>query len=525
MKHNLLLLASLLFICQVALCQNYQLDSTFGVGGKVINTDITSGQVIHMQSNGKIVSCFISPFSTSGNMHLTRFNSDGNIDTSFGVNGFVDSILFTEVGGWNMMKIQSDDKIIVTGNLNNNGSWNFATARFNANGTIDTTFGTNGYAVTDFGAINGESSTTVEIQNNGAILVGGYMSQNSLDVGIVRYFPNGTIDTTFGTNGKFMYNFGTTTIPSTSGMSSDQISAIRVNSAGKIIIGVSTNVNAVADNQSKFGFICLNSNGTLDTTFGSNGQKVVDFGGDDAIANIRLTSDDKIIATGRHDYKIGTTPYIKIAISKLLENGDFDINFGNNGIVLANRDDSNLYDFSNDLSIQSDGKIICFGFTPNITNTVASFLIIRFNADGTIDNTFNSIGYKTIDFNNNASPNTFLIQNDGKIVCAGSTNNFSVGCLARLEIDNLSTNNFSKESIFVYPNPFSDSITIDSKSINLQNSIVELYDISGRKLSNYQFTESKSFTIPINQNLSKGNYFLKVIAKDGKTETIKIIKH
>ena len=181
MKHKLLFLASLLFICQVALSQNYQLDSTFGVDGKVVNVNVGGSQVTQLQSNGKIVCCFLSSFSTSGNVHLTRFNSNGSLDTSFGINGFVDLILFSEIGGFKMMKIQNDDKIIVTGNLENNGIQDFATARFNADGTIDTNFGTNGIAVTDFGTLSSGLSTAIEIQNNGSILVGGYISQNSLD--------------------------------------------------------------------------------------------------------------------------------------------------------------------------------------------------------------------------------------------------------------------------------------------------------------------------------------------------------
>jgi hypothetical protein len=85
--------------------QTVVLDPTFGTGGKVVNSSITSGQVIQLQSDGKIVSCYLSNYSTSGNIRLTRFNIDGSIDTSFGINGFVNSILYTQVGGFNMIKI------------------------------------------------------------------------------------------------------------------------------------------------------------------------------------------------------------------------------------------------------------------------------------------------------------------------------------------------------------------------------------------------------------------------------------
>ena len=463
MKHKLLYTAFFILLLQNSFSQTVSLDPTFGTGGEVINNSITSGQAIQLQSDGKIVSCYLSSYSTSGNIHLTRLNSDGSIDAAFGVNGFVNTILFSEVGGLNMMKMQSDGKIVITGDLysSGNGGYNFATTRLNSDGTIDTTFGVSGYAITDFGTFNGDFSNTIEIQNDGKILVGGYTNQTNLDVALVRYLSNGTVDTTFGISGKFTYNFGTNTIPLHGGISNDEVIAIRVNSLGKIILGIYTDVNESSVDYANFGFVCLNANGTLDASFGSNGQTIVDFGDKDYIANLTLTADDKIIATGRHQYAVGANNYNNIPLVKLLQNGNYDTSFGNNGIVLTNRDSSNLTDISNDLYIQSDGKIICFGATPDPTNSRANFLLIRFNTDGTIDSSFNNVGYKSVDFNtSNAIGTSFLIQNDDKILCAGSVNNYSAGCLARLQMDNLATNTLTNKSFSIYPNPFSESITI-----------------------------------------------------------------
>jgi uncharacterized delta-60 repeat protein len=528
MKHKLLFTVFFILLMQNCFSQTVVLDPTFGTGGIVVNSSITDGQVIEMQSNGKTVSCYLSNFSSSGNIHLTRFNSDGSVDTSFGVNGFVNTILFTEGGGFNIMKIQSNDKIIVTGCLFNlgNGGYNFATARYNSDGTLDTSFGVNGYAITDFGASNGDWSNTVEIQNDGALLIGGFVNQNSLDVAIVRYLSNGVLDTSFATNGKFTYNFGTNTIPFSSGLSGDEVRAIRVNSLGKIIVGISTDVNESWIDYTNFGFICLHQNGTLDTSFGNNGVKVVDFGDWDSLTNMQLTTDNKIIATGYHGYAVGGNSYAKIQLVKLLENGNYDTSFGNNGIVLTNRDSSNLSDISYDLCIQSDGKIICFGATPDPTNSRNNFLLIRFNINGSLDTTFNNVGYKSVDFNTSSAIGTsFLIQNDGKLLCAGSINQSSsvyVGCLARLQFDNLATNTLTNKSFTIYPNPFSESITIESKEVNLQNATLELYDSIGRKLSDFEI-DSNNSTIQMDANLSKGNYFLK-ITNEGKSETVKIIK-
>lgn len=534
MKQNLLYLFFIILF-QFSFSQTVTLDTTFGTNGKVTNTSITSGQTIQLQSDGKIVSCYLADFSITGNVRLARFNSDGSIDTTFGTNGFVNSIVVNETGYINMMKIQPDGKILVTGCISSTGTANssyldFCTARFNADGTLDTDFGTNGYAVTGFENLSYDTGEAIKIQNDGKILVGGYSSQHylsssnsSTDFAVVRYFPNGTIDTSFGTNGKFTYNFGTHVVPFQGPYSSDFLTSIDINSFGKIILAGDTTVDETFEDFSKFGLICLDADGTLDTSFGSNGQKVIDFGQLGYMQNLKLTDDDKIIATGNHRYTTdGTNNFAKIVLVKLLANGNFDAGFGNNGIVLANRDSSNLIDLANDLNILPDGKIICFGTTPDPTVTMGNFLLIRFNTNGIIDTTFNGIGYKTVDFDNSDTYGfSFLIQPDGKFLCAGAID-FSIGCLARLDIGDLSATSFATQSFSVYPNPFSETITIESKALNLENATVELYDISGRKLSEYRMGTS-NLTITIDKNLSKGNYLLKIIS-EGKTETIKIIK-
>jgi uncharacterized delta-60 repeat protein len=249
---------------------------------------------------------------------------------------------------------------------------------------------------------------------------------------------------------------------------------------------------------------------------------VVDFGDKDEISNMQLTADNKIIASGYHGYTVGGSNYINIPLVKLLENGNYDNSFGINGKVITSKDGTNTYDRVFDLKLQNDGKIVCFGGTPNIELTHANFLLIRFNENGSIDTTFNTNGFVTVDFNStNDYGSSFIIQNDGKFLCAGSID-FNIGALARFEYSNLSNSYFENKSFSVFPNPFSQSITIESKAINLQNSTIELYDISGRKLSDFAI-ESNNSTIQMDTNVSKGNYFLK-ITNEGKTETIKIVK-
>lgn len=519
-----LLLTSILF------SQNVVLDPSFGVGGKVINSNITSGQAIQIQSDGKIVSCFLSSFSVSGNMHLVRFNNDGTIDSSFGTSGFVNSTLVNETAGVNVMKIQTDGKIVITGAfLNGSGFFSFATVRYNVNGTIDTSFGSNGFAKTDFH--NASFSEAVEIQNDGKILVGGntYFNSSS-DFAIVRYLPNGLLDTTFATNGKFIYNFGFLT--NSNQYSSDQIVSIKINSVGKIIIGGNTNVNESLPNYSNFGFVSLYQNGTLDITFGVNGQKVVDFGDNDFLGNMNITNDDKIIGTGSHNYTIAGVNYVNIPIVKLLEDGNFDTTFGTNGIVLTNRDVSNLDDIVSDFVIQSDGKLIAVGASVGINPNNSDALIIRFNNDGTIDTTLNGNGYVLIDFNNsNDLGSSISILNNGKILLAGAiqtASNIYTGTLARFSLDNLTTSQFSTSQFSIAPNPFLDAVIVSFSGNASQVLDIDLYDVNGRKIQNLiaqkqYLSGNNQQKLDLPETLSKGIYFLNIT--DGyKTESIKIVK-
>lgn len=527
------LLYSLFFVSffQIVASQNVSLDTSFGVGGKVVNSTITSGQAIQLQSDGKIVSCYLSDFSVFGNVHLTRFNVDGSIDTTFGDNGFVNSTLVNETGGINMMKIQSDDKIIITGSLLVGSSFDFSTVRFDADGTIDNTFGQNGYATLNLQTY--DASQVVEIQNDGKILIGGSSSyvnatNNSSDFGIVRYTLDGLLDTSFATNGIYIHNFGFHSIPFSGLYSSDYVHNIVTNSLGKIIVGGSTTVNESISGYENFGIICLNQNGLLDINFGDNGQKVVDFGGRDYIGNLKVTNDDKIVAVGQHSYSVGNTNYSNIPIVKLLEDGNYDSSFGSNGIVLTNRDLDSLRDKISDLIFQPDGKIVCIGATLNNDLNNADFLIIRFNENGLIDSSFNGNGYGLIDFNNtNDYGYSILMQNDEKYVCAGAID-YSIGCLARYELTNLSTSQFSKSQFSASPNPFTTSINLTFSLSKSENLTIDLIDVNGRIIQNLSKEKAfssgnNSLNLDLPETLSKGIYFLK-ISNGFENNTIKIIK-
>lgn len=536
MKRKLLYLLFFVSFFQIVASQNVSLDTSFGVDGKVVNSSITSDQAIQLQSDGKIVCCYVSSFSLSGNVHLTRFNIDGSIDNTFGNNGYVDSNLIFEGNTINMMKIQSDDKIIITGFTSSNGTgnasyFNFQTLRLNSNGIIDSSFGVNGFATLNLQPY--DESQVVEIQYDGKILIGGFSSlvnstNSSKDYAVVRYLSNGTLDTSFATNGIFIYNFGSHSIPFQGTYSSDYVKSIKVNSLGEIIVAGNTSVNESLSNSTNFGFICLNQNGVLNMNFGTNGQKVIDFGDRDYLTNMKLTEFDEIIAVGQHSFYDNTVNNSELAIVKLLNNGNFDVSFGSNGIVLTNRDATNNLDVLGDFEIQANGKLIGCGTSTGIAINDKDFLLIQFNANGTIDSTFNGNGYVLTDFNSTDDYGfSILMQNDGKIICAGLI--YSVaGVLARYNLTNLSTSQFSKSQFYVSPNPFTTSINLTFSLPKNEILTIDLVDTNGRIIQN--LTKEKAFSsgnnslnLDLPETLSKGIYFLKI--NDAfENNTIKIIK-
>ena len=520
MKHKLLYTAFFILFLQNSFSQTVTLDPTFGTGGKVTHPFSPNGDALNtiaIQQDGKILLSSLTQFSLSGNVIISRFNSDGSLDLDFGVNGIVATQLVTETGGINLMKLQNDGKILITSSksINSNlDNFDFATMRYNIDGSVDTSFGTNGIVITDFGG-KGDIATVVDIQSDNKIIVAGYSYFNSNQnayVSMVRYLSNGTIDTTFGSNGGLA-------LPLLASNSHDYTQCVKVLPNDNIIIGADTTALETMQDYYNFGVFKILSNGTIDTSFGNNGTVINDFGAKEHIGAVN-EYDGKIIASGYSNFAGGS----KIAIAKYSANGTLDTTFGLNGIFYGNRNTSNLYDAVLGMKMLNNGKMLFTGYTLNATN--ADFMLIQFNVDGTLDTGFNNNGYFLTDFSGTNDLSAAIdIGVDGKIVCAGLTTISSnyVTALVRYDLNNLSNSFFTNDKFSVYPNPFSESITIESKDVNLQNATIELYDSIGRKLSNATANESAYFNIPINKNLSKGTYFLK-ITNEGKTETVKMIK-
>jgi uncharacterized delta-60 repeat protein len=408
----------LIFLLSVVLARDAvaasgDLDPTFGIGGKV-TTDFNGAQdganSIAIQADGKIVAAGYSGAGTSWSFALARYNSDGTLDATFGTGGKVT----TDFGGFTAIAqcvaIQADGKIVAGGRFYTGPVSDFALARYNSDGTLDITFGSGGKVTTDF--MNGslDEADGIAIQTDGKIVVAGSSNLGTtVDFALARYNSDGTLDTTFGSGGKVTTGF--IGVISTA-------HCIAVQADGKIVAAGST---AITLTGSDFALARYNSDGTLDITFGSGGKVTTDFyGADDVVFGIAVQVDGKIVAAGFS--WTGDSSRWDFALARYNSDGTLDTSFGSAGKVTTDINNNGSRDSASGIAIQADGKIVAVGTSAPIDDGW-HFALARYNSDGTLDATFGSGGKVTTDFNSGSDDfaSGISIQADGKIVAAGSS--------------------------------------------------------------------------------------------------------
>lgn len=484
--------------CSKCIAQAGILDVTFGSNGKVVSTfspvnfhSISSA----LQSTGKIVVLGRINVSSQQMCSLVRYNSNGTIDATFGLNGVVQ----TSVVGKNIyvksIVIQSDNKILVAGYLSNLNTVNndFIVLRYSQDGLLDSTFGIGGIKVFDLGSTTDEGNS-IKVQADNKIVIAG---ASNLKFALIRCSSNGTLDETFGIGGIVITNVG--------GIN-DRISSLNIQSDGKLVVsGYSVN-NISYEN---FCVARYNVNGSLDNGFGNNGFSitVVEDSDYDAITSQAIQPDGKIVVSGI----IGSAENVDFGIVRYNMNGFIDTSFGNNGIVIT--DFSNGIERPFSMLVQPDSKIVVVGQSFGETD---DYLISRYNSDGSLDTIFNSSGIVIDTFGDiyNNQLNSVLIQQDGKLLVTGhmQSNNSLNLALARYNSGlTLNNNDFSssKNEIIIYPNPSSQIINIDLSNVTEEYSNFEIYNLIGEIVVK-GFIISKSINqIDIGQ-IAIGNYIVKM---------------
>src|SRR5437773_2974827 len=351
------------------------LDKTFGVAGKV-QTDFPGlaavASSVVVQPDGKIVVAggAFPLFTFLGDFKVVRYNSNGSLDASFGDGGIV-TTTFPEGSYAFDVALQPDGKIIAAGTVfvafdpGESSDTDFALARYNPDGTPDATFGNGGQVTTDFLGLE-DDAFSVLIQPDGKIVAVGSANDPATfyDFAAVRYFSNGTIDTTFGVSGKVRTDFG------------DQIcdrarSAALHPDVSMVVAGFAISQNGGVQN---FAVARYSSNGILDTTFSGDGKTQIDFGNCcQSATKVLLQSDGKIITVGGSNGESSEDDFL---LARLSPHGSLDATFGVGGKVRTSFGDLN--GGANGAVLQSDGKIVAVGFQATFSNQWSNFALARY---------------------------------------------------------------------------------------------------------------------------------------------------
>ena len=396
------------------------LDPSFGVGGKVttaFQADVQATSMV-LQSDGKIV--VLGGTYGNGSVVLARYNSDGSLDTSFGNGGVV-------LGAYNnsiptSMALQSDGKIVVAASG--------ILVRYDSDGLLDTTFDEDGMLeMTYVSPQTIVNSPKVAVQTDGKIVVVGSVSVtretqdngsfSETDIVLVRYNSDGSLDTSFDGDGTRNTNFSS---PWTNYRVEENATGITLQSDGKIL------VTATSDNLFQFALNRYNSDGSLDTSFDGDGRLTTKLGLNSSQAiSLALQSDGKIVVAGSSGFTNG----LAFAVARYNADGSLDKSFDENGKVITpfgNVDDfafnsSVSISYETSIALQSDGKIVLAGHFQK--NSGTDFALARYNSNGSLDTSFDGDGRLTMGFRETGDDqaNAIAIQADGKIVVAGFTDN------------------------------------------------------------------------------------------------------
>ena len=495
---------ALIFLKQSISAQAGSLDLTFDTDGFVVspfgaNEDKANAIAVH--ADGKIV---VAGFSEIGDVFewaLIRYNVDGTLDNTFDTDGKVSTAINATDNRAYALVIQNDGKIVVAGYYSNGSSYDFAVVRYNSDGSLDNLFGNNGIATAEFSEDSNDRAFAMAIDAEGKIVVSGFTSQNGTgrDFGLVRFLSDGNLDISFDDDG-----IVTTTLEN----GDDESRSLLIQNDGKIVaVGYSFDFQV-----RKFAAVRYNQDGSIDSSFGANGIVKTSIGGiDDGAYAAALQVDGKIILTGYtrgETYDFGTLRYNS--------DGSIDSTFDADGIVITSFS-TNDSDLPYAISLQSDGKIIVAG---NSSSGSSNFALVRYNTDGSLDNSFGTNGVATSNLGDENSEdviNAIALQADGKILAAGFTSiadNYDMA-IARYNHNGTASihevfENMNQAEIF--PNPVSSKSTLRFEK-PLKNASINIFSSNGQVLKKMENISGNFFEFNCDK-LKDGFYYLQVVEAD-----------
>jgi uncharacterized delta-60 repeat protein len=383
------------------------LDPTFGNGGVVVTNfgaPFAGASTLAVQADGRILIAGQIFGQFGYQFGLARFNSDGSPDSSFGHGGLVT----TAVGGSSgisSVAVLADGRIVVAGEAPVNGSQEFALARYDTDGSLDASFGTGGLVTTSFPGFSGSAATSMVVQADGRIVVAGtaYNSAQSL-FALARYASDGSLDGSFGTNGLVTTAF--------SGFTGADAHSLALQADGRIVVA---GLAARSDDSRQFAMARYDTDGSLDGSFGTVGLVTTSFPGfsNASATSLAVQADGRIVVAGF------TGPIdTRIALARYTSDGTLDSSFGTAGLITTSFPSfqtASVYG----VALQADGRIVVVGGV-QVSINIDRFALARYNSDGSLDGSFGTAGRVTTSISSNSDAYGVALQADGRIVVAGT---------------------------------------------------------------------------------------------------------
>ena len=343
-----------------------QLDTTFGNQGIVI-TDLSNdnyfyngfngpfifNKIIAVDNNNNIIFSGTVGQQQDYNIVLARYLSNGQIDLSFGVNGYV----LTDFSGNDSSQafsVQVDlcDNIVVAGlDTDSNGNNNYALAKFLPTGMIDLSFGNQGFIVSDFSGNDNSVALSLAIDQQNNIIVAG---SNNDSYAFSKYSASGDLIVTIVTNFGYYNDYSAAF-------------SVAIDQQNNIIIGGIQNDNYSSSN---YALAKYDQNGDIITSFGDNGTIIADFSGNDYSSGL------SVVVDLQNNIIIGGFSNGYYALAKYNQNGVLDTTFGNGGSIITTYSANPSFSIVNSVVIDQQNNIFVSGYEvhyPIINYSIAKY--------------------------------------------------------------------------------------------------------------------------------------------------------
>ncbi len=329
------------------------------------------------------------------------FDGDGKVTTPIGTFALANSVV-----------VQDDGKVVAAGHTNPTaGSLDadFALARYNLDGSLDTTFGDGGIVTTSFpGAAY---VTELVLQPDGALVAAGTSSPETngpiqSDFALARYLPDGRLDPAFGERGQVVSDLRS---------SPDFLDALVLQPDGKLVAGgTSEQADPDAPSDLALALVRYRADGTLDTSFGAGAKTFTDTGGRfETLSALALQSDGSLVGAGEYVTPDGTKRQVLVVRHDAA--GKLDTTFGDDGVVVTSPAPQSE---ASGVTVDGDDRIVVVG--PGVDGGAhegKSWVVVRYLPDGALDESFGEDGVVRSDIGRLV--NAVEMQRDGRIVAAG----------------------------------------------------------------------------------------------------------